>query len=51
MIEATAEVQAGKAYTVAAVGALADIEAQIFGDDLSAPGAGKAKVRGHPRRA
>lgn len=45
MIEATAEVQAGKAYTVAAVGALADIEAQIFGDDLSAPGAGKAKVR------
>lgn len=45
VIEATAEVQAGKAYTVAAVGALADIEAQIFGDDLSAPGAGKAKVR------
>jgi Domain of unknown function (DUF4397) len=45
VIEATAEVEGGKAYTVAAVGALDDIEAQIFGDDLSAPGAGKAKVR------
>jgi hypothetical protein len=45
VIEATAEVKAGDAYTVAAVGALADIEAQIFTDDLSAPAAGKAKVR------
>jgi Domain of unknown function (DUF4397) len=45
VIEATAEVEAGQAYTVAAVGALADIALEVFGDDLSAPGAGKAKVR------
>ena len=45
VIEATAEVEAGNAYTVAAVGALADIAAEIFADDLSAPGSGKAKVR------
>ena len=45
VIEATAKVKAGNAYTVAAVGALADIEGEIFGDDLSAPGSGKAKVR------
>ena len=45
VIEATADVKAGNAYTVAAVGALADIEGQIFSDDLSAPASGKAKVR------
>jgi hypothetical protein len=45
VIEATADVEAGNAYTVAAVGALADIQGQIFGDDLSAPASGKAKVR------
>ena len=45
VIEATAKVKTGNAYTVAAVGALADIKGQIFGDDLSAPGSGKAKVR------
>jgi hypothetical protein len=45
VIEETASVEAGAAYTVAAVGALADIQAAIFGDDLSAPGSGKAKVR------
>jgi hypothetical protein len=45
VIEATADVAASKAYTVAAVGALADIEGKIFPDDLSAPGSGKAKVR------
>jgi Domain of unknown function (DUF4397) len=45
VIEATAEVKAGSAYTVAAVGALADIQGQIFTDDLSAPASGKAKVR------
>jgi Domain of unknown function (DUF4397) len=45
VVEATAEVEAGQAYTVAAVGALADIALEIFTDDLSAPGAGKAKVR------
>jgi hypothetical protein len=45
VIEATAEVKAGAAYTVAAVGALDDITAEMFGDDLSAPASGKAKVR------
>jgi Domain of unknown function (DUF4397) len=45
VIEATAEVEGGNAYTVAAVGALDDIEGQILPDDLSAPAAGKAKVR------
>jgi Domain of unknown function (DUF4397) len=45
VVEATAEVEAGQAYTVAAVGALADIALEVFTDDLSAPGAGKAKVR------
>jgi hypothetical protein len=45
VIEATADVKAGNAYTVAAVGALADIEGQILSDDLSAPASGKAKVR------
>jgi hypothetical protein len=45
VIEATADVESGSAYTVAAVGALDDIAAEIFGDDLSAPGSGKAKVR------
>jgi Domain of unknown function (DUF4397) len=45
VVEATAEVEAGAAYTVAAVGALDDIAAEIFADDLSAPASGKAKVR------
>ena len=45
VVEATAEVEGGQAYTVAAVGALADIALEIFTDDLSAPAAGKAKVR------
>jgi Domain of unknown function (DUF4397) len=45
VIEATAEVEGGDAYTVAAVGAVDDITAEIFGDDLSAPASGRAKVR------
>jgi hypothetical protein len=45
VIKATAQVKAGAAYTVAAVGALADIQGKIFPDDLSAPATGKAKVR------
>ncbi|HEX2375414.1 MAG TPA: DUF4397 domain-containing protein [Actinomycetota bacterium] len=45
VVEATAEVEAGAAYTVAAVGALDDIAAEIFADDLSAPASGKAKLR------
>ena len=38
-------VEAGKAYTIAAVGKLADIKPAIFVDDLTAPAAGKAHVR------
>jgi hypothetical protein len=45
VIKATAQVKGGAAYTVAAVGALADIQGKIFPDDLSAPASGKAKVR------
>jgi hypothetical protein len=45
VIEATAEVEGGNAYTVAAVGALADIRGEIFTDDLGGPASGKAKVR------
>jgi hypothetical protein len=45
VIKATADVQSGQAFTVAAVGALANIRGQIYTDDLSAPPAGQAKVR------
>lgn len=38
-------IEAGKAYTIAAVGKLADIKAQIYADNLAAPAAGKAHVR------
>jgi hypothetical protein len=38
-------VEAGKMYTVAAVGKLADIKPQIYSDNLAAPAAGKAHVR------
>jgi len=38
-------VEAGKVYTVAATGKLADIKATIYSDNLSAPAAGKAHVR------
>ncbi len=38
-------VEAGKAYTIAATGKLADIKATILADNLSAPAAGKAHVR------
>jgi hypothetical protein len=44
-VAAGAQVQAGAAYTVAAVGALADIQGRIFPDDLGAPASGNAKVR------
>lgn len=38
-------VEAGKAYTIAAVGKLAEIKPAIFVDNLAAPAAGKAHVR------
>lgn len=38
-------IEGGKAYTVAAVGKLAEIKAQIYVDNLAAPAAGKAHVR------
>jgi len=45
VITATANVQSGAAYTVAAIGQLVNIEGKIFSDNLSAPAAGKADVR------
>jgi hypothetical protein len=39
------KVEGGKAYTIAAVGKLANIKAAIFVDNLTAPAAGKAHVR------
>jgi hypothetical protein len=38
-------IEAGKAYTIAATGKLADIKPTILADNLSAPAAGKAHVR------
>lgn len=45
VIDASSTLTAGKAVTVAAVGALASIKGQIYNDDISAPASGKAKVR------
>lgn len=45
VITATANVQAGAAYTVAAIGQLANIQGKIFADNLSAPAAGNAHLR------
>lgn len=45
VIDATATLAAGTAYTVAATGLLDEIEPTIIVDDLSAPAAGQAKVR------
>jgi LPXTG-motif cell wall-anchored protein len=45
VITANPTVEAGKAYTVAAVGLLANIQGQVYNDDLSAPADGKAHVR------
>lgn len=44
IITAEATVQSGKAYSVAAIG-LGNVTAKVFNDDLSAPAAGKARVR------
>jgi LPXTG-motif cell wall-anchored protein len=38
-------IEAGKAYTIAATGLLANIAPSIYADNLSAPAAGKAHVR------
>jgi LPXTG-motif cell wall-anchored protein len=38
-------VEAGKAYTIAAVGKLAEIKPAVLADNLAAPAAGKAHVR------
>jgi hypothetical protein len=38
-------VEAGRAYTVAALGKRADLGARVLGDDLTMPPAGKARVR------
>ncbi|GAB4424448.1 MAG: DUF4397 domain-containing protein [Chloroflexi bacterium OHK40] len=45
VIDASATIEAGKAYTIAATGQLASIAPTIIEDDLSAPAAGNAKVR------
>lgn len=45
VIDATATIEAGKAYTIAATGPVAAIKPTIIVDDLSAPAAGNAKIR------
>src|SRR5918998_5264095 len=47
VIDVPVEVAAGGAYTIAAVGLVADgsLTAQVYEDDLRAPSAGNAKVR------
>src|ERR687897_666016 len=47
VIDAPVEVAAGGAYTIAAVGLVADgsLTAQVYQDDLRAPSSGNAKVR------
>lgn len=45
VIDTTATLEAGTAYTVAATGLLEDISASINVDDLSAPADGQAKVK------
>ena len=45
VIDANVTIEAGKAYTIAAVGPVANIRPQIIADNLSAPAAGQAKVR------
>jgi LPXTG-motif cell wall-anchored protein len=45
VIDAKATLAAGQAYTVAAVGTLANIKPAILQDNLAAPAAGKAHIR------
>lgn len=45
VIDANVTIEAGKAYTIAAVGPVASIKPRVIVDNLSAPAAGQAKVR------
>lgn len=45
VIDANVTIEAGRAYTIAAVGPVASIQPQVIVDNLSAPAAGQAKVR------
>jgi hypothetical protein len=45
VIEAEVSVEGGKAYTIAAMGKVAQIGPVVLGDNLANPAAGKAKVR------
>ncbi len=45
VIDANLTLEAGKAYTVAAVGPVASIQPQVIVEDLRAPAAGQARVR------
>lgn len=45
VIDASATIEAGKAYTIAATGPVAEIKPTIIVDDLSAPASGNAKIR------
>jgi LPXTG-motif cell wall-anchored protein len=45
VIDASATIEAGKAYTIAATGNVAAIQPTIIVDDLTAPAAGQAHVR------
>jgi hypothetical protein len=45
VIDASATIEAGMAYTIAATGEVANIQPTIIVDDLSAPASGQAKVR------
>lgn len=45
VIDANVTIEAGRAYTIAAVGPVASIKPQVIVDNLSAPAAGQAKVR------
>ena len=44
-VTVTQDFAAGKTYTVAAIGPLASIQGKAFEDNLSVPGAGKARIR------
>jgi LPXTG-motif cell wall-anchored protein len=45
VIDASATIEAGKAYTIAATGLVANIQPTIIEDDLTAPASGNAHVR------
>lgn len=45
VIDASATIEAGKAYTIAATGPVASIAPTVIEDDLTAPAAGQAHVR------